>query len=208
MITLERWRELWGRLGSDFGEERLYREIVAAYGEPHRAYHGLAHLEHCLEQLDAHRQEAESADEVELTLWFHDAVYRPTASDNEKQSADWARSAILDAGLAADLADRVSALILATLHDAVPKSADGRLIVDVDLSILGSPPEAYDRYEDAVRREYRWVPGFIFRKKRREILESFLRRDAIFLTAPFFELYERQARANLRRICRSGAEGE
>ncbi len=207
-MTIDRWRALWTSLGSDPRHDDLYRELAAAYGEPHRAYHGLAHLEHCLEQLDAHRDVAGSADEVELALWFHDAIYRPTAGDNEQRSADWARAAILEAGLANALAECVAGLILATRHDAVPGSADGRLIVDVDLSILGSPPAAYDRYEDAVRREYRWVPGFIFRRKRLEILRSFLRRDAIFLTEPFFELYESQARANLARICRGGGELE
>ncbi len=154
-MTIDRWRALWTSLGSDPRHDDLYRELAAAYGEPHRAYHGLAHLEHCLEQLDAHREEAEAAGEVELALWFHDAIYRPTACDNEEQSADWARSAIRSAGLSSDLAERVAALIMATCHDAVPESADARLIVDVDLSILGSPPAAYDRYEDAVRREYR-----------------------------------------------------
>ncbi len=198
-VTIDRWRALWRRLGSGRDRDALYRELVAAWGERHRAYHGLAHLEHCLEQLDGHRDVAEAADEVELALWFHDAIYRPTACDNEEQSADWARSAIRSAGLSSDLAERVAALIMATCHDAVPETADGRLIVDVGLAILGSAPGVFDRYQAAVRREYRWVPGFIFRRKRREILESFLGRDAIFLTAPFFELYESQARANLRR---------
>ncbi len=201
MITLERWRQLWARLGSDAEQERLHREITDAWAEPHRAYHDLGHLEHCLKQLETHHDEAESPDEVELALWFHDAIYRPRASDNEAQSARWARSSIRDAGLSDALADRVSALIMATLHDAAPDDADGRLIVDIDLSILGSSAALYDRYEDAVRREYRWVPGFIFRKKRKEILQSFLRRDAIFLTEPFVELYEVQARSNLQRAC-------
>ncbi len=201
MVTLERWRRLWGRLGVDHGQEGLYDEVVGAWGEAHRAYHNLAHLEHCLEQLDTHREVAESADEVELALWFHDAVYRPTGTDNEGESARWASQAITEAGLAPDLGHRVSALILATQHDATPEDNDARLMIDVDLSILGSSPEAYDRYEAAVRREYRWVPGFIFRKKRREILRSFLERDAIFLTEPFFDRYETQARANLQRVC-------
>ena len=179
----------------------MYRELVAAWSEPYRAYHELSHLEHCLEQFDAHRELAGSADEVELALWFHDSIYRPTASDNEEQSARWASSAIAEAGLPEVVALRVSALILATRHDAAPEGADGCLMIDVDLSILGSAPDRYDRYEDAVRREYRWVPGFIFRKRRLEILRSFLRRDAIFLTEPFFELYESQARSNLRRVC-------
>ncbi len=200
-VTLERWRRLWERLGADGGRERLYRDVVAAWDEPHRAYHDLSHLEHCLGQLDAHRGLAASADEVELALWFHDAIYRPTGSDTAARSADGARSAIDGAGLPPALADRVVALILATCHDAAPEDADERLIADVDLSILGSPPEVYDRYEAAVRREYRWVPSFLFRRKRREILASFLERDAIFLTEPFFERYESQARANLERVC-------
>ncbi len=201
--TIDRWRALWAALGSDGPGDALYRRIVAAYGEPHRAYHDSSHLEHCLRQLDAHRAVAAAPEEIELALWFHDAIYRPTASDNEEQSARWARSAILDAGLGADLAERVEALVLATRHDAVPAAADARLLVDVDLSILGSPEAEYDRYEQAVRQEYRWVPAFLFRRKRREILESFLERDAIFLTEPFRELYEAQARINLNRIVAS-----
>ncbi len=205
-MTIERWRALWADLGSDVDLDSLYQRVVAAYDEPHRAYHGLPHLEHCLEQLDAHREEAEAAGEVELALWFHDAVYRPTASDNEERSARWASSAILDAGLSEELAGRVAALVGATRHDAIPEGADARLMVDVDLSILGSPPEAYGRYEEAVRREYRWVPGFIFRRKRRSILGSFLERDAIFTTEPFRERYEAQARSNLRRVCSGGSQ--
>lgn len=200
IATLERWRELWGAMGGH-GDEGLYREIVAGYRESHRAYHGLPHLEHCLRQLDDHRQEAEAAGEVELALWFHDAIYRPTASDNEEQCARWAESAAIAAGLDPAVAGRIAKLVLATRHDLAPEGADGRLIVDLDLSILGSSPEEYDRYEDAVRREYRWVPGFIFRRRRREILRSFLERDAIFLTRPFFERYESRARSNLERAC-------
>ncbi len=187
-------------MGSDLKHDTLYHQIVEAYGEPHRTYHGSSHLEHCLRQLDVHRDAAAAPDEIELALWFHDAIYRPTASNNEEQSARWARSAILEARLSGALAERVAALILATLHDAAPADADARLIVDVDLSILGSAPEDYDRYEDAVRREYRWVPRFLFRRKRLEILKSFLERDAIFLTEPFHELYESRARSNLAGV--------
>ncbi len=202
LATIERWRGLWSRLGAvDGGDTFDYHEVVSAYRAPHRAYHDLSHLVYCLEQLDAHRDVAESADEVELALWFHDAVYRPAKSDNEERSAEWARAAVVETGLDAELADRVAALVLATRHGEAPEDADGRLIVDVDLSILGSPPDAYDRYEAAVRREYQWVPRFLFRRKRREILESFLERDAIFLTAPFFERYESRARSNLSRAC-------
>ena len=70
--------------------------------------------------------------------------------------------------MAAGLGERVADLILATKHAAVPTDADARLVVDIDLSILGSAEERFDRYERDVRREYRWVPGFIYRRKRAE----------------------------------------
>ncbi len=179
--------------------DRLGAEIIAAYGHPSRAYHDAGHLRACLALLDAHAAEARSADEIELAIWFHDAIYRTRRSDNEEQSAEWARTAILEAGLGPELADRVAALVLATQHAATPADPDARLLVDIDLAILGSPPEEFDRYDEAVRREYRWVPAFLYRRKRLEVLESFLARDSIFLTEAFRARYESPARRNLRR---------
>lgn len=69
----------------------------------------------------------------------------------------------------------------------------------VDLWILGAPEQRFDEYEKQVREEYGWVPGPIYRRKRREILESFVARPAIYRTQRFIERYEKQARANLAR---------
>ncbi len=44
-----------------------------------------------------------------------------------------------------------------------------------------------------------WVPGFLFRRKRREILDAFLARPHIYNTTHFRERYEAVARANLAR---------
>jgi predicted metal-dependent HD superfamily phosphohydrolase len=71
--------------------------------------------------------------------------------------------------------------------------------VDIDLSILGAAPERFDEYEKQIRDEYAWVPGFVFRRKRAEILEGFLARPAIFSTPMFFQQLERAARDNLQR---------
>jgi predicted metal-dependent HD superfamily phosphohydrolase len=98
-----------------------------------------------------------------------------------------------------ELADRVRQLILATRHDAAPVSPDAALVVDVDLAILGAPADRFDEYEQQVRQEYAWVPGFLFRRKRRQILEAFLARPYLFHTPSFRTSYEDQARANLER---------
>ena len=72
-------------------------------------------------------------------------------------------------------------------------------MIDVDLAILGTPAERFDEYERQVRDEYSWVPGFLFRRKRREILTAFLARPHVYNTERFRVRYEAVARANLAR---------
>jgi predicted metal-dependent HD superfamily phosphohydrolase len=97
------------------------------------------------------------------------------------------------------VSERVRQLVLATKHDARPASADAALLVDVDLAILGAVPERFDEYERQIREEYAWVPGPLFRRKRREILEGFLVRPHVYNTSHFRDRYEAAARANLSR---------
>ena len=80
-----------------------------------------------------------------------------------------------------------------------PLDPDARLLVDIDLAILGAAPERFDEYEVQVRQEYAWVPGPLFRRKRREILQGFLDRPCIYTTEPFRTRFELQARSNLQR---------
>jgi predicted metal-dependent HD superfamily phosphohydrolase len=86
---------------------------------------------------------------------------------------------------------------MATRHEALATMPDAQFVVDIDLSILGATEEAYSRFEENVRKEYRWVPSMIFRRKRAEILQSFLARPTIYSTKPFQARYEAQARRNL-----------
>jgi len=169
------------------------------YAEPHRSYHTTRHLEECFAKLDEGRAHAERLYEVELALWFHDAVYEVRNSDNEERSASWAQAAVSAAGIDNAIGSRVRDLILATRHDMAPSTKDAAFLIDVDLAILGAQAERFDEYERQVREEYSWVPGFLFRRKRREILEGFLRRPTIFSTEFFRARYESAARANLTR---------
>ena len=158
MPDIARWRGTWHGLGVTTPDEGLYHDLIGRYAEPHRRYHTNQHLDECFARLDEARDLAQRAHEVELALWLHDAVYQTRNQDNEEQSAELAKAAVAQAGLAAAVGQRVHALILATKHDGDATTADAALLVDVDLAILGAPAERFDEYERQVREEYSWVP--------------------------------------------------
>jgi predicted metal-dependent HD superfamily phosphohydrolase len=136
---------------------------------------------------------------VEGAIWFHDVIYDPTRGDNEERSADLAVQALQKMGADEQSVAAVKGLILDTRHVAPAASADGRLLVDIDLSILGRPADEFDTYEQAIRREYAYVPDEAFASGRARILRGFLAREWIYATELFRERYEMAARENLRR---------
>ena len=169
--------------------EDILALLKARYAEPHRRYHTLEHIEHCLSEFDP--RQAADPKAVELAIWFHDAVYDPRRSDNEERSAAWLLELMPEQTKAA-------AMVRVT-KDHRPSTPDEALLVDVDLAILGQPAERFDRYERQIREEYSWVPSLIFHMKRRSILKGFLDRPFIYQTEPFRAKYEAQARRNLAR---------
>lgn len=197
MSTRERWSASWQGLAAAPAEP--YGQLTGAYAEPHRHYHTAQHLDECFACFDEIGPLAEHPAEVAIALWFHDAIYDPKRQDNEERSAAWARRTMLAAGAAPDAAARVHALVMATRHAAVPRGQDEAVLVDIDLSILGAAPGRFDEYERQVRAEYAWVPEFLFRRKRRQILDELLARASIFSTAPMRGRLEARARANLGR---------
>ncbi len=175
------------------------RDLLARYAEPHRTYHTVAHLSACFATLDVVAHEAERPAEVVLALWFHDAVYDPTRTDNEVRSGLLARQCLAAAGVEDAVAERVEASILATRHADVELVGDALVVVDVDLSILGASADAYDTYAGGVRREYAWVDEARFRAGRASFLSGLLARRRIFGTRSLGARLEEPARANLRR---------
>jgi predicted metal-dependent HD superfamily phosphohydrolase len=200
MTLFERsWPRAWAGIGARGDGAVLRDRLLAGYGEAHRRYHSTQHLGECLAAFEPAAKLAEHAAEVELALWFHDAIYELRASDNEERSADWAREALAEAGVPADAAARVHALVMATRHQAAPQGADAQLLVDIDLAILGAETERFAEYETQIRAEYAFVPGWLFRRKRRAVLRSFLERPRIYATARFHDALEARARDNLAR---------
>ena len=191
------WRDTWVALKLD-PPPGLLNELLARYAEPQRHYHTLQHLAECLTGFERDQAHAVRPGEVAVALWFHDAIYDVQGHDNEARSADWARAALQRAGASDAVAQRVHALVMATCHDAQPIDADAQLLVDIDLSILGAPPERFAEYERQIRAEYAHVPPATFEPRRREILGRFLARDPLYLTTSLRAACEARARINLR----------
>jgi predicted metal-dependent HD superfamily phosphohydrolase len=185
------WRALGAR------DTDAFERVRDGYRSAGRHYHTEEHVLECLQTFEPARPLAERPDEVETALWFHDVVYDPRRHDNEERSADLVRAAAFAAGIAADVAERIAALVSSTSHHDAAESGDRRLICDVDLAILAAPEERYRRYEADIRREYAHVPEPLYRLGRRRVLARFLRRERIYQTAHFWERLEARARANL-----------
>ena len=195
------WQRAWAALGLR-APEGLMQRLLDAWAEPQRHYHSQQHLHECLALLEPALDLAQHPGEVELGLWFHDAIYDPQGKGNEARSADWAVEALAQAGASGEVQQRVRALIMATCHDAEPEGDDARLLVDIDLAILGADPARFAEYDAQVRAEYRWVPSWLYRRKRKEVLAGFLKRPAIYGTERFRDRFEGRARENLTRATR------
>lgn len=193
------WLRAWQAVGASGNGLSVFRALLARYSETHRKYHTFQHLSECLTALQQARHLATHPAEVEMALWFHDAIYDVNRGNNEEQSAQWAEAELKAAGAPVEAAELVSSLVLVTKHVGIPVTPNEQLLVDVDLSILGANEQRFAEYERQIREEYAFVPGFLFRCKRRAILHSFLERSRLYSTAHFHEALEQTARDNLQR---------
>lgn len=198
--ALDRLPVILARLGAGAAAAAEIRaDLLRRYAEPHRHYHGIAHVAALLAGLDANRDLARRPDDVEAAIWFHDAVHDPGAPDNEAASADLAERALRTAGAPADAAARVAALVRATDHRAPPADPDAALLADLDLASLGADPDTFAANGEAIRREHASLPEAEVRRGQAAFLARLLERDRIFATDRFRDRLEAAARANLRR---------
>jgi len=192
------WQSLMRAMGIPPSIE-CFEKLKKAYSEKHRFYHTAKHIEAMLNHLDSTVELSEHPHELELAIWFHDAIYKPFSSKNELDSAEWAKEFLTDNKYSSDGAERVYNLIMATQHNVEINSVDEQLIVDIDLTILGASPTVYEQFEQNIRKEYKLVPSIIYRKKRKELLKSFLSKQSIYNLDYFKEKYENSARLNIKK---------
>jgi predicted metal-dependent HD superfamily phosphohydrolase len=189
--------EAWAALAGDSPTSRTeWAALVAAWTEPHRRYHDLAHLAAVLRLVDELAGAAADPDAVRLAAWYHDVVYDPERDDNERVSADRARAGLR--GVVSDeRLDEVERLVLLTAgHQPAPGDADGAVLCDADLAVLAASPESYAAYASAVRLEYGHLSDEEFTAGRIAVLEHLLALPELYRTEAARPWTDR-ARANL-----------
>ncbi|NEK57645.1 metal-dependent phosphohydrolase [Geodermatophilus sabuli] len=189
--------EAWAELAGDSPTSRTeWAAVVAAWSEPHRRYHDLAHLAAVLGLVGELASAATDPSAVLLAAWYHDVVYDPRRADNEQVSAERARAGLR--GLVPDARlDEVVRLVLLTAgHDPAEDDADGAVLCDADLAVLAGPPDAYAGYASAIREEYAHLSDEEFTAGRIAVLEHLLGLPALYRTAAA-QPWTETARANL-----------
>ena len=190
---LSRWNEVLP------GHDALFLDLLDRWGEEHRRYHGRTHLLAVLEALDLLTEPDRPPRAVVLAAWFHDAVYRGIAGQDEEESARLAEDRLRHAGLPADEVDEVARLVRLTAdHLPAPGDDAGALLCDADLSVLGGEPAAYARYLAAVRQDFAHIGDADFAAGRAAVVRGLLQHDKLFATSRARELWLEAARRNLR----------
>ncbi len=184
--------------------EPLINDLKRRYAEPQRFYHTWAHIEALLALFETHKGMVRDPTRVLWAIYYHDAIYDPMAKDNEERSASLLRqvsgSVLPDAKIV-----QIEKLILATIKHEMPEGlgfdvqADCATFLDFDLSILAAPDDVFDAYEEGVRKEYSYVPEPAFRAARKQVLEGFLKRPALYFSPLLGRQWESRARSNLQR---------
>ena len=192
----KRWKHLMTRFEFNENSAELI-ELKKKYNEKQRAYHNMEHVIDCLNQLDNYEEDIADRDAIELAIWYHDIIYNPYGKDNEIKSAEEASQFMTKQKASINHIEQVYQLILCTLHTKPPANEAQALIMDIDISILGSPEKQYLEYCQKIRKEYKWIPGPIYRSKRKEIMNRFLQRKCLYFTEYYYSKLEKKARINI-----------
>lgn len=196
----ERFSDLWQACSGE-NAERVWQNLRSHYQEPHRHYHTLAHIDHCLGQLDMAREHIAEFRATEMAIWFHDVIYHYGAKDNEILSVDYFRD-MAGSAMSADFIARVSQFIIATQHIGAAAESAIAYVVDIDLSGFGLPWEAYLADSTALRYEAEGVSDEQYYMGKLRFLSELQRWPSLYQSSFFRDRLEANAQSNIARYTR------
>lgn len=201
----------------------LHNFLTSAYNQPHRHYHNMMHINflhaklhewgsHEIQAREAERIPMDGVEEiwmnVQRAIWWHDFEYNIFTPPglNEVRSAN---AYVEYAGGERD--DVVYQAILATANhledQTINDTDDGmviKLMLDCDLAGFAMSMDAVRRNSLNVLKEYEplGIPDKTLLENRIKFLDKLLKRNRIFYTDYFFNMYEKIARQNIEESIR------
>jgi predicted metal-dependent HD superfamily phosphohydrolase len=203
------WTPLEGR-----HKTGAWETLDAGYTENHRAYHTWDHVAGLLEKQSEFSDLSTRSDIIAASVFWHDVVYTTKNQDgglrpdyeNVRDSGKLFRQYTL---LKQADADAVYDLIMATANHLQARAekqyyagfaGDLDLFLDLDLSSLASPWEAFVEDLARIRTEFAWAPEIVFCTIQLQMLENFAKADVrLYRRAETSEQWRDAAMANLKR---------
>lgn len=217
ILELERrWNWAWQTLNLRGDQTVWFESVISGYYEPHRRYHVPEHLLTGLEDLDLYLQE--NPDVLKpwevalliLAFFWHDETWGTTV-DDKSNVAESARGALImgeQTGVSRGGRRLLKGMVQVTDHKTAPTNLLERLIICLDLVILGKEWPMYRLYARFVRQEYpqytdaQWCTG-------RPNFMKVLAAHQLYPVPYSRAKYEAQAKENIRReieLLRSGTQ--
>jgi len=180
-------------------QEAFWQFLTQNYQQADRHYHNLTHLHNMLQLFDQYQTDIQQPLVFQLAIWWHDVIYNAKRKDNEKKSAESAQQ-MLAAFLSEIQMQTLTELILSTeKHQPLNEHPDTQLFLDVDLAILAADRATYQKYSQAIWKEYKKAYlKILYKMGRKKALKHFLQQTNIFYTPLFRQKYEAQARQNIQ----------
>lgn len=143
-------------------DPRIFTYLMSLYNEHHRHYHNMNHILNMFNT--ANDLSYALTEEQTLAIWFHDAVYDPTKTDNEEKSIELAEE-ILKNEHCSDYSIGVISQIIADTKLMRPTIPDSEIVLDLD--VFGFTTNDCLKNTELIRREYHqlsnkdWLVGRI-----------------------------------------------
>lgn len=179
-------------------QRKWWRRLRELHCDNVRWYHTLTHLAEVFGRLDRVRASLLAPRLATFTVFFHDAIYEPTAKDNEERSAQLWRSFAAEAELPPADVEPVAAWIEhSKSHLKANATGDLAHFLDADIAVLGKPPAAYAEYARQIRLEYCHVGEAAFPGARAAAMKTFATAERLYFTDQAQAELGEQARNNL-----------
>lgn len=194
----------WYDLASTYTQDEAivkntFASLLKSYTHKNRHYHNLVHIESMILAANQYKNELKDIDSFKFAIWFHDAIYDFSSSQNEARSAKLAINTLQEfEKINQNKIQKIEQYIIDT-KEHKPSSQENDLLffLDIDMQILGKNLEIYKEYSLNIRKEYQLVPKFLYKKGRKKVLKHFLERERIYFTDIFYRQFEQEARRNI-----------